>query len=82
MDYYWDYLDYLDYEVLQKLTDFFTDINVYVSPKNKTFYSDNGILFLQSTRRPVKDEIWQYIKSQEEYETMLKTAMEKHSKNL
>ncbi len=72
---------YWNYDVLQKLTDLFTDIRVFVSPKNKTFYSDNGILFLQSTRRPVKDEIQQYIKSQEEYETMLKTAMEKHSKN-
>ena len=73
---------YLDYEVLQKLTDLFIDIKVYVSPKNKTFYSDNGILFLQSTRRPVINEIQQYTKSQEKLETMLKTAMEKHSKNL
>lgn len=73
---------YWNYDVLQKLTDLFTDIRVFVSLKNKTFYSDNGILFLQSTRRPVIDEIQQYVKSQEEYETMLKTAMEKHSKNL
>lgn len=73
---------YWNYDVLQKLTDLFTDIRVFVSLKNKTFYSDNGILFLQSTRIPVIDEIQQYVKSQEEYETMLKTAMEKHSKNL
>ena len=55
--------------------------NVVVSPNNKTFYSNNGVLFLQSTRRPVIDEIQQYTKSQEKLETMLKTAMEKHSKN-